>query len=227
MKKNIFSSALNAFKAQFVPVKDDKLRMTLDGNIAAPHAGGYTAFINDELTNVPEDLLLEVPMYRINKKISDLQPGDVIKTGVGKKFTYHKVVSIDGTNIVTNTYGGTVGRKISAVKDFFVGEKTVSVVVNLFGGLNAGNMNPMMLMALTGDSCDKSKLLPLMLMSQGQADQATGLNPMLLMALGDDDSDNGDLFETMLMCQMMGNGQNPFSGLFGQPAAQAETTTQA
>lgn len=227
--KNIFSSALAKFKEQYVPVVDNKIRMTMDGNIACPHAGGFTAFVNGELVSVPEELLLEVPVYRIQKPLEAVQVGDVIKTGTDKKYTYHKVVAVKDGNVITNTYGGTVNKKFTPIKDLLLGAKTVSVVVNLFGNVTggqtpAGGLNPMMLMALA-DGDKKSKLLPLLLMNQGQGSCQGGFNPMMLLALGDDDSESSDAFETMLMMQMMG-GQNPFAGLCGlTPVATTATDT--
>ena len=215
-----FSSVLEKVKGQFMPQVDNKLRMTMDGRIAAPHAGEYTVFdANDELVSLPADLVLDLPVYSILKTIDNVVPGDVIRTGDDKKYTYQRVDAIVDGKIKTSTYGGNT-RTITPIKDFFMGQKTVRVAINLFGncfgngsGDGAQQFNPMMLLALKDGDSKMSDLLPFFLMNQGQQ-----FNPMMLLALKGDDS--SDFFEMMLMQNLM-QGKNIFS-MFSNPVTPAE-----
>ena len=232
---SIMSKAIANYKSQFVPTKDDKVRITMDGKIVCPSQGEYRFFSKNEagdyvLSNVPEELCLDVPVYRISKPISQLQAGDTIKTGHDNKFTYHIVTKVGDGKISTISYGGN-SKKITPINDFFLGAQTVSVVVNIFGnGFNGagagaagaapatgfGGMNPMMLLALSKDGGDSSlkSLLPLMMMQGGAA--PAGFNPMMLALLGKDGDSDLDLATLMLM---QSQGGFSLANMFGTPVA--------
>ena len=91
----------------------------------------------------------------------------------------------------------------------------VRVVISLAGNVG-GQMNPMLLLALS-DKDDKNSMLPLLMMNQNGG--ALGMNPMMLMLL----SGKGGDFDVkdMLMMSALGGNANPFGGLFGTPAAPA------
>lgn len=244
MANSVFTNALNKMKATLVPVKDDKVRITMNGDLACPSNGEYHAFINGELTSVPEELLLDVPMFRISKPIDKVQPGDVIKTSAPKtlkdgsvcdegKFTYRLVRKIKDGKIYTTSYSGAEST-ITPIKDFFLGQKTASVVVNCFGSMfnsqgaatgAAGiqGMNPMMMFMLMdrkGGDGDLKSILPFMMMQGGQANVMN--NPMMaMMLLGDGKTDMSD----MLMFSMMQNGG--FNNLFGMTPVQPTPTVTA
>lgn len=249
----IFNSIIANYKAQFIPVRDEKVRCTMDGTIACPSNGEYHAFINGELTNVPQELLIDVPVYRISKPIDQLRPGDIIKTSSAKtlkdgtvspegKFTYRLVKSVADGKISTISFSG-ADSKITPVKDFFLGQKTASVVVNLFAGIAGGaagtgiaGINPMLLMALAsdGDKSGMKDMLPFLMMQGGAA--GTGINPMMFLALKDGDGD-GDLSDLFMMQALAGGfganaGVNPLANLFGgvapvAPAAPAADAADA
>lgn len=217
------SSVIANFKAQFVPVKDKYAKLTFNGDIACPGDHEYRAFVNGVLTSIPEEMLLDVPFYRILKPIDQVKAGDIIFTCAAKKkkdgsvdpegsFTYRLVNEVKDGKICTSSFGGS-NSTITPVADFFMGQKTVYVLINLFGGIAAGTttgaapaFNPMMLALLDkdGDSSIKD-ILPFMLMQQSGA---AGFNPMMLLALKDGGSTK-DLLPLLMMQQ----------GGFGSPAA--------
>lgn len=216
------SSVIANFKAQFVPVKDKYAKLTFNGDIACPGDHEYRAFVNGVLTSIPEDVLLDVPFYRILKPIDQVKAGDIIFTCAAKKkkdgtvdpegsFTYRLVNEVKDGKICTSSFGGS-NSTITPVADFFMGQKTVYVLINLFGGITGTatgatpTFNPMMLALLDkdGDSSIKD-MLPFMLMQQGGA---AGFNPMMLLALKDGSSTK-DLLPLLMMQQ----------GGFGAPAA--------
>ena len=92
----------------------------------------------------------------------------------------------------------------------------VRVVISLAGNVG-GQMNPMLLLALS-DKDDKNSMLPLLMMNQNGG--ALGMNPMMLMLLSGKGGDF-DVKDMLMMSALSGNA-NPFGGLFGAPAAQAE-----
>lgn len=216
------SSVIANFKAQFVPVKDKYAKLTFNGDIACPGDHEYRAFVNGVLTSIPEEILLNVPFYRILKPIDQVKAGDIIFTCAAKKkkdgtvdpegsFTYRLVNEVKDGKICTSSFGGS-NSTITPVADFFMGQKTVYVLINLFSGIAdtttgaATAFNPMMLALLDkdGDSSIKD-MLPFMLMQQGGA---AGFNPMMLLALKDGGSTK-DLLPLLMMQQ----------GGFGAPAA--------
>ena len=216
---SIFSKAIAAMKAQYIPTVDNKVKMTINGDIACPSGGEYRAFVNGEITSVPEDLLIDVPVYRIAKPIDQVKPGDIIKTFEQKKmksgyidpegkYTYRKVLEVKDGAINTISFSGTKSTQ-TPVKDFFFGQKTASVVVNLMSGITGGDMNQnMMLMAALSEGGNVSKMLPFMMMqNNGQMNMQ---NMAVLMALSEDDDCycGESKFKKMLPFLVMQNGSN-------------------
>lgn len=233
-----FSSIISKVKAQFLPVRDEKLRMTFSGDLVAPHNGEYTGFIDGVLQAVPEEMTVSVPVFTIAKPISQVKEGDIIKTtgtkpcvksaGTKATWTYHRVDKITNDKIWTSTFGGS-SRKMTPIQDFFLKTKTVDVVVNLFAGgfnSNSNGFNPMMMLAFMDkeDGSFNMKDMLMMQMFSGQQGQ-NGFNPMMLLALKDDCSmGDDDGLGLMLMMSMM-NGQNPFAA-FANAAAPASTSKE-
>ena len=85
----------------------------------------------------------------------------------------------------------------------------VRVVVSLAGNVG-GQINPMLLLALSNKD-DKDALLPLLMMNQNGG--ALGMNPMMLMMLAD--KGEGTSMKDMLLLSAMSGG-NMFGGMFGQ-----------
>lgn len=204
---NSIKSMSSRMKEMFMPVKANDVRIATDGNICVATNNGYVSIdANNNLTSYPEEFTLEMPVYIIRKPKEQLQAGDVIATERG----YAKVTKIDGEKISAIGYTG-AGKTIHTIKDALFNQTTVRVVVSMAGNIG-GQINPMLLMAM---SEDKKDILPFLMMQQNNG--AMGMNPMMAMMLLGKDSDSKDSFKDILMMSAL-SGQNPFGGLFA-PAA--------
>ncbi len=203
MKKSMFNTIIDKYKAQFMPVKRLGVRVSMDGNICVPSGDEYVSISKDnQLTSYPEAMTMDVPVYTINKTIDKIEVGDVIADVDG---AFMKVVVKDNGTLKVLSYTGTSEVK-SVANDFITKQTFVPVVVNMFAGLgDESQMNPMMLMMMSGEDLDMKDMLMMQMMSGQKMDQ---MNPMMLMMLSDKGDNN--MMEMMLMMQMMG-GQNPFT----------------
>lgn len=218
MKTNkIFDTMIERFKAQFMPVVDESLQVTMDGEVAVPtKEGDFVAIKGEELTSYPAEMTLDMPVYVLAKKVEDVKAGDIIKSGS----SYSKVTKVNKNNqgklvsFSTLSYSGH-GKTVKPITDFLMGQSTVKVVINLMSGFGDINgINPMMLMALKdGDSNDSLMMLLLMQQMNGGAQTGTNpfgnINPMMFMLMGGEG--NNDPFKTILMMQMMQGNMNLFS----------------
>lgn len=205
-KKSIFASFIDKYKAQFVPEKDDTLKISMDGNVCVPIDGEYVGIDKDDnLISYPKEACFDLPIYLLSKPFAQIQVGDIIL--VNK--SYMKVLK-KGTNGTLNclTFSGYTRNK-KEVKDFVLGQSFAKVVVNMFSNMQAAGFNPMML-AMCDGSMNVKDLLIMQMMQGGGGAQIGQMNPMLMMALMDKEGDSS-ILETMMMMQMMG-GQfpNPF-----------------
>ena len=205
-KKSIFASFIDKYKAQFVPEKDDTLKISMDGNVCVPIDGEYVGIDKDDnLISYPKEACFDLPIYLLSKPFAQIQVGDIIL--VNK--SYMKVLK-KGTNGTLNclTFSGYTRNK-KEVKDFVLGQSFAKVVVNIFSNMQAAGFNPMML-AMCDGSMNVKDLLIMQMMQGGGGAQIGQMNPMLMMALMDKEGDSS-ILETMMMMQMMG-GQfpNPF-----------------
>jgi hypothetical protein len=242
MKTNNFISSMIAkYKSQFVPVRDTKLGIYIptgdiakavkcDGSYGNPEE--YRVFINGELTTVPAALVTtSIPVYRINKPLDQLKVGDIVRTGDEKKFTYRLITKIEGGKVYSNTYGGKEDTKVTAIKDLFIDNKTVSTVVNLMQGFNFGGQggvlqNPMLLALLNDEEGDNgldtmimlnmfgkqsglanNSMLPLLLMKDGDFDMKT---LMLMQMTQGQGTQVNNLLPLLLMDKGMGDSKDMF-----------------
>lgn len=202
--KNSIKGIADRLKSMYMPVKAEGVRIATDGNICVATNQGYVAIdANNSLTSYPEELTLDFPVFIMSKPKEQLVVGDVIALDR----SYAKVTKIDGEKITAIGYTGS-GKVVHTIKDFLFNQTMVRVVVSLAGNIG-GQINPMLLMALS-DKNDNDSLLPLLMMSQNSG--AVGMNPMMLMALSG--KDNLGLKDIMVMS--MFNGNNPFN-MFNAP----------
>ena len=196
-------------KSMFMPVEAKDVRIATDGNICVATAQGYVSIdANNKLTSYPTELTLDLPVFIVSKPKEQLTVGDVIATERG----YAKVVKIDGDKITAIGYTGS-NKTIHTIKDFLFNQTMIRVVVSLAGNVG-GQINPMLLLALS-DKEDKNSLLPLLMMNQNGG--AVGMNPMMLMMLSGKEGDFD--VKDMLMMSVFSGNTNPFGNLFGnQPA---------
>lgn len=204
MKENSIKGITARIKEMFMPTEAKDVRLATDGSICVATNQGYVSIdAENRLTSYPAELTLPLPVFIISKPKEQLAVGDVIALDR----SYAKVVKIDGDKISAIGYTG-AGKTIHTIKDFLFNQTMVRVVISLAGNIG-GQINPMLLMALS-DKNDKDSLLPLLMMSQQNG--AVGMNPMLLMMLAD--KDGGSSMKDMLLMSAIGGG-NPFNGLFG------------
>lgn len=215
--KNSIKGFSTRLKEMFTPTEAKDVRIASDGNICVATSNGYVAIdANNSLVSYPEELTLELPVFVMPKPASTLAVGDIIAL----ERSYAKVTKIEGEKITAISYTGS-GKTIHTVKDFLFNQTMVRTVVSLAGNLG-GQMNPLMLMALSGDD-KKDSLLPLLLM--GQNGGALQANPLAMYALTKGDSESS--LKDLLMMSAMTGGANPFAGLFTAPAAPATNATGA
>lgn len=178
MPKNSIKGISSRIKEMFMPSEAKDIRITTDGNICVATPQGYVAIDkNNCLTSYPEELTLDLPVFIISKPKEQLALNDVIATNGG----YVKVTRINDNKISGIKYTGS-GTTIHTIKDYLMNQTMVRVVVSLAGNLG-GQMNPMLLFALS-DKEDKDSLLPLLLMNQNGS--SLKMNPMMLLMANKD-----------------------------------------
>lgn len=178
MPQNSIKGISSRIKEMFMPSEAKDIRITTDGDICVATPQGYVAIDkNNCLTSYPEELTLDLPVFIISKPKEQLALNDVIATNGG----YVKVTRINDNKISGIKYTGS-GTTIHTIKDYVMNQTMVRVVVSLAGNLG-GQMNPMLLFALS-DKEDKDSLLPLLLMNQNGS--SLKMNPMMLLMANKD-----------------------------------------
>lgn len=196
-KKSIFSNFIEKYKSQFVPEKDENLKLSMDGNVCVRIDNEYVGIDSENnLVSYPEEMCMDMPILVIAKPHSQVEVGDIIKMNNH----YAKVLKKNSNGSLSClSYSGYTQNK-KEVKDFMLGQAYVKVVVNMFGNLSNCGFNPMMFALMDGNMNAKD----LMLLQMIQPNQKLGeINPMMLMLLADKNESN-TMMETMLMMQMMG-----------------------
>nr|DAI06417.1 MAG TPA: hypothetical protein [Crassvirales sp.] len=212
-KKSVFSSFIEKYKSQFIPEKEESLKLSMDGNICVPIGSEYVGINADnELISYPTEMCMDVPVYIISKPFNQVQVGDIVK--LNNSFLKVLRKNDNGTLQCLSFSGYSSNRR--EIKDFMLGQALVRVVVNMFSGMTTNGFNPMMLALANNENMDMKDLM-MMQMMQGNG---AGFNPMMLMMMMMDKGGDSSMFETMMMMQMMG-GQNPMMG-FMNPATNTE-----
>lgn len=202
VKKNkMFSSIIENYKSQFIPTKEEGVRMAMDGTMCVLVGDKYVGHTNGKLVSYPTEMTLKVPCYSINKPQSSVNVGDVVKV----KATFGKVLAKneDGSLKVLS-FSGYIQNK-QEVTDFMFGEAMVRVIMNVFNFENSTNgFNPLLFALAEGDSLDAKGLLALSMTAQGKnlfSQCGNGFNPMMLMLL--DKGGDNDFFSTLMFMNMM------------------------
>jgi len=217
-KNSMFSGIIGKYKSQFIPAKEEGVRMSLSGLLCVPVDDEYVGVDKDNnLISFPADLTLEIPVYSISKLNSAIQPGDIIKSGPR---SYSKVVgkNEDGSLKTLSFSGYTHNKK--AVQDFVMGQATTRVLINMFNFDNESGFNPIFFAMASGETLDVNSLMMLSMTPQGKnlfSNAGGGFNPAMLWMLDQNKGGGSNMMEGMMMMSMMG-GQNPFGNMFGQPA---------
>lgn len=230
MKDNsMFSGIMSKYTGQFIPEKEDKVRMSLNGLLCVPQDGEYIGVQGDNLVSFPEEMTLPIPVYSIVKSNSAIVAGDIIKNG----HSYSKVLNVnaDGSLKILSFTGYTHNKK--PVTDFIMGAATTRVLINMFNFDEKSGFNPIFFAMANGDTLDVNSLMMLSMTPQGKnlfSNAGGGFNPMMLWMLDKNRQESGqgmDMMGMMMMSSMMG-GQNPLGNMFGQqPAPTTPTVDQA
>lgn len=228
MKKanNMFAGIADKYKSQWIPEREEGVKMSMDGTMCVAIGDEYIGMKSDgTLTSYPREVLIDVPVYSINKPSTQVQIGDVIKNGPK---SYGKVMfkNEDGSLKILSYTGYTHNKQ--EVQDFLLGQAMTRVLVNVFN-FDAGGFNPL-IFALSDENSefDVKDLLMLQMMTGNNniLGGNSGMNPLMLMALtGKGEGEGNDLMSLMLMSQMMG-GQNPLQNIVPQNVAPKNVAPQ-
>ena len=219
MKDNsMFSGIMSKYTGQFIPEKEDKVRMSLNGLLCVPQDGEYIGVQGDNLVSFPEEMTLPIPVYSIVKANSAIVAGDIIKNG----HNYSKVLNVnaDGSLKILSFTGYTHNKK--PVTDFIMGAATTRVLINMFNFDDKSGFNPIFFAMANGDTLDVNSLMMLSMTPQGKnlfSNAGGGFNPMMLWMLDKNRQESGQDMMTMFMMSSMMGGQNPFENMFGQQPA--------
>lgn len=222
MQQNgMFGGIVDKYKSQFIPQKENDVKMSLNGILCVPIDGEYVGIgADNELTAFTPEMVIDIPVYSISKTNSNIQVGDIIKNGR----SYAKVISknADGS-LKTLSYSGYTHNK-KEIKDFLLGQSTSRVLINMFNFDDSNGFNPIFFAMASGDSFDVESLMMLAMTPQGKnlfSNSGGSFNPMMLMAMM---GKNKDMFGTMAMMSMFG-GQSNMGGMFGGMFGQQPTNT--
>ena len=207
ISNKMFSKLIDCYKSQFFPKKEEGVKLSIDGAICVPVNGEYVGVKSDgSLTSYSEEVLIDVPVYSINKPQSQVKIGDIVKIGT----RYGRVNAKNDDGSLEIIYFNGVSENTHEIKDMLLGQSFVRVLVNMFNFDGGNGINPMMLLAMSDkEEIDMKSLFLMQAMSNGQGFGGTsvnGFNPMMLLALSGDDKNN-DMFTMMALMQMM-NGNS-------------------
>ena len=202
---SMFGGFVNKYKSQFIPQKEDSVRMSIQGTIVVPVNGEYVGMDSEgNLISYDSSMTIDVPVYSINTPTEKVQIGDIVKNGN----TFGKVVkrNQDGSLKILSFSGYTQNKK--EIKDAILGQSMTRVLVNMFN-FNSNNtgFNPIMFAMAEGDKFDVKSLMMLSMMPEGK-NLFNGINPMMLMML-DNNGGSSDLMSMMMLSQMNGNPFTP------------------
>lgn len=202
MSNKLFYKLIDYYKSQFFPEKEEGVKLSIDGAICVPVNGEYIGVKPDgSLTSYSEQVLIDIPVFSINKPQSQVKVGDIVKIGT----RYGRVNTKNGDGSIEIIYFNGVSENTHEIKDMLLGQSLVRVLVNMFNFNESNGINPMMLLAMSDkEEIDIKSLFLMQAMSNGQGligNSANGFNPMMLLALSDDK--NNDMFTTMALMQMM------------------------
>lgn len=211
----MFSGLAEKYLSQFIPKKETDVRMSLTGLLCVPQDDQYIGIDqNNDLVGFDRSLTVDIPVYSIEKAISNIAPGDIVKNGRN----YSKVIGKNSDNSLKVLSFSGYSHNKKAVKDFMLGQTTARVLINMFNFDEKTGFNPMFFAMASGDKFDVKSLLMLSMTPQGKnmfSNIGGGFNPMMLLMLDQSNSGKDDLMPLLMMSGLMG-GQNPFNNMFGQ-----------
>lgn len=212
-KNSMFAGIADKYKSQYIPEREEGVKMSWDGTMCVAVGDEYIGMKSDgTLTSYPREMLIDVPVYSINKPSDKVEIGDVIKNGPK---SYGKVMmkNPDGSLKILSYTGYTHNKQ--EVQDFLLGQAMTRTLINMFN-FDASGFNPILFMLSDEDNeFDFKDLFMLQAMTGNKVlgRNNGAFNPMMLMMLNKDGEGFGnDMFSLMAMSQMIG-GQNPFQNI--------------
>ncbi len=210
-KNSMFAGIVDKYKSQYYPEREDGVKMAMDGTLCVAVGSEYIGMKADgTLTSYPREMLIEFPVFSINKPSSQVQIGDIVKNGNG----YGKVMmkNPDGSLKILSYTGYTHNKQ--EVQDFLLGQAMTRVLVNAFA-FNTTGFNPLIFAMCDEDNeFDMKDLFMLQAITGNNMFGGNSMNPLMMMAFANKDGEGfgNDMFSLMAMSQMMG-GQNPFQNI--------------
>jgi len=222
---SMFDGILDSYTSQYMPVKEDGVRLSMSGILCVPVGDKYVGCDStNKLVKFPAGMTFPFPVFSIEKPIAAIVPGDIIK----RDRSYAKVLgkTADG-RIRTLSFSGVTTTQ-AAVEDFLMGQATFRVLINMFNFDPNSGFNPVLYAMCTGEEIDFNGIMMLSMTPQGKNLFAnSNINPMMLMMLDKNRGGNSDAMGMMMMASMMGGSQNPFANMFNQPVAQPVVQEEA
>ena len=224
MKKDLsmFDGILDSYTSQFMPVKEEGVRLSMSGVLCVPVGDKYVGCDNNnKLVKFPAGMTFPFPVFSIEKPIAAIVKGDIIK----RDRSYAKVLGVTPEGkIRTLSFSGVTATQ-AAVEDFLMGQATFRVLINMFNFDQNSGFNPIIYAMCTGEEIDAQGLMMLSMTPQGKNLFAnSNINPMMLMMLDKNRGNGSDMMGMMMMASMMGGGQNPFTNMFGNTAPKPVNT---
>ena len=223
MKNNssMFDGILDSYTSQFMPVKEEGVRLSMSGILCVPVGDKYVGCdANNKLVKFPAGMTIPFPVFSIEKPVSAIVKGDIIK----RDRSYAKVLDVTGDGRIRTLSFSGVTTTQAAIEDFLMQQATFRVLINMFNFDQNSGFNPLIYAMCTGEEIDFQGMMMLSMTPQGKNLFAnSNINPMMLMMLDKNRGNGGsDTMSMMMMASMFnGGGQNPFANMFGQqPAAQ-------
>lgn len=153
-KLSVFNRILEKYKLQFVPIKDESIKIALDGNICVFVNDNYIGIDKtNNLIRYPTEMCIDIPIYLLFKQYTQIKEGDIIKTNDSYVKVLHK--NSDGSLDCLSFTGYNQTRR--EIKDFILNKSFVKVIVNIFEEVN--NINPLIFAIISKKISIKDALL--------------------------------------------------------------------
>lgn len=156
------------------------------GKLGVTSKDGISVYSKDGVSVNPiTDMGVTLPAFAMRVPVADLKEGDIL-IGNGEP-VFFKEFFVDSkeqtTGYKTVSLNGVV-QEVGVVTNMFFGKNTVLAVKNMFGETTSGDMNPMMMLAMSGmlggDSNSKIDPVVLMMMMSGGMGGSNTMNPMMM-----------------------------------------------
>lgn len=171
-KMNISSNIRDSFFREMKNVAID----FQSGKFGVVSSDGISVYTDGAVSVNPiTEFGIKIPAFAMRIAVADLKDGDIIING--NEYSFFKGLTDQGYEVVS--LNGEV-KQVGSVTNLFFGKNSVLAVKNMFSG-SSGNMNPMMMALMLGDSkeFDMKTFAMMSMMGGGQVDS----NMLMMLAL--------------------------------------------